>query len=79
MLEATLPVSDLVGLVCDRELFGGLGGGGAVGLTGLVVAMLAGLLDFVVCGCVSFGSWDVLASVVVGTPNWTALSILFSS
>ena len=47
VLEATLPVSDLVGLVCERELFEGLGGGGAVGLTGLVVAMLAGLLDFV--------------------------------
>lgn len=41
--DATLLVSDLVGLICARERLGGLGGGGAVGLTGLVVAMLAGL------------------------------------
>lgn len=43
--EAMLLVSDLVGLICDLKLLGGLGGG-AVGLTGLVVAILAGLLDF---------------------------------
>ena len=34
-----------MGLICDLELLGGLGGG-AVGRTGLDVAILAGLLDF---------------------------------
>lgn len=53
VLEAILPVSDLVGLDCERELLGGLGGGGAVGLTGLVVAILAGRLDFECTGGLS--------------------------
>ena len=53
VLEAMLPVSDLVGLDWERELLGGLGGGGAVGLTGLVVAILAGRLDFECTGGLS--------------------------
>ena len=79
VLEAMLPVSDLVGLTCDRKLFGGLGGGGAVGLTGLVVAMLDGLFDFKDCGCLSTVYFDALLSVAIGNPKLLALSILVSA
>lgn len=79
VLDEILPVSDLVGLICDRELFGGLGGGGAVGLTGLVVAILDGLFDFEDCVCLSTMYFDALLSAVVDKPTLFELSILESA